>query len=259
MGERDWIYLTSVVDSAHRAANPAKYPVSEETKRLYPALAGVERRMKPTTVHLQVYDGMSPSYLYLALPQRRQTVDTAHVLPLAFIATTPAKYCYRAIATFIKHVTNMPPTASLQRHGAPPVLLSLGIAPEETVTSPIASSPIGEDRLAASSQVEQRSPSRPKGFSRVTSSFRRGTSLFSKSSRGHSDFDNAENESATEDILAGDPIVYHDGWVSDRSDLVAKILRPQAKSPGYQGMIRERVSINGIIRPLEGRTSRRYK
>jgi hypothetical protein len=31
--------------------------MSEEAKRLYPALAGVERRMKPTAVHLQVYDG----------------------------------------------------------------------------------------------------------------------------------------------------------------------------------------------------------
>jgi acetyl esterase/lipase len=54
-------YLTSVIDSAHRAANPAKYPVSEEAKRLYPALAGVERRLKPTAVHLQVYDGTFPA------------------------------------------------------------------------------------------------------------------------------------------------------------------------------------------------------
>ena len=62
MGERLGVfYLTSVVDSAHRAADPAKYPVSEEAKRLYPALVGVERRMKPTVVHLQVYDGMSPA------------------------------------------------------------------------------------------------------------------------------------------------------------------------------------------------------
>jgi len=55
--------LTSASDSAHRAADPSKYPVSEETKRLYPALAGVERRMRPTTVHLQVYDGACPNQL----------------------------------------------------------------------------------------------------------------------------------------------------------------------------------------------------
>jgi hypothetical protein len=32
-------------------------------------------------------------------------------------------------------------------------------------------------------------------------------SQFLKSLRGHSDFDSTENGSATEDILAGDPIV----------------------------------------------------
>jgi hypothetical protein len=55
------LYLTSVFDSAHRAANPEKYPVLEETKELYSALVGVEGRMKPTMVHLQVYDGTHPA------------------------------------------------------------------------------------------------------------------------------------------------------------------------------------------------------
>ena len=141
------------------------------------------------------------------------TVDTAHVLPLAFIATTPAKYCYRAIATFIKHVTNMPPTASLQRLYEPPVLQPSIISPEETVMSPIASSPLGGDSPAASSQAKERTLLRPKGFSRVTSSFRRGSSLFSKSSR-HFEVNTPEDEGAVEDILAGDPVVYDERWVS---------------------------------------------
>ena len=55
--------LMSASDSAHRAADPSKYPVSEGTTRLYPALAGVEGRMRPTTVHLQVYDGACPNQL----------------------------------------------------------------------------------------------------------------------------------------------------------------------------------------------------
>jgi len=42
---------------AHRAANPEKYPVSDAVKKLYPAYEGIEDRMKPTTVHLQIYDG----------------------------------------------------------------------------------------------------------------------------------------------------------------------------------------------------------
>jgi hypothetical protein len=33
--------------------------------------------------------------------------DAAHVLPVLFAFTTPGKFCYRAIATFSKHVTGM--------------------------------------------------------------------------------------------------------------------------------------------------------
>ena len=154
-------------------------------------------------------------------PHHPQTVDTAHVVPLAFIATTPAKYCYRAVATFIKHVTNMPPTASLHRHKEPQALRVSGIAPEETVLSPITRSP--RDRPAAPSQANR--------SSRVSSSFRRGTSLFSKSSKSHSDHGNTEGEGAIEDILAGDPIVYHGGWVSARGNVVALNLISPGKVP----------------------------
>jgi len=166
--------------------------------------------MEPTVVHLQVYD------------------DAGHVLPLTFGVSTPANYCYRAIATFIKHITNMPPTAALQRHKGPPAGSPSNIILEEIVASPVASSPLDEDRPAAPSQAKGRSSSRPKGFSRIASSFRRGSSKLQSS--------HVEDESAFEDILAGDPIVYHGSW---------------AKSPEHQDMIRERVSIHGVIRPLE--------
>ena len=46
---------------AHRAANPEKYPVSDAVKKLYPAYEGIESKMKPTMVHLQVYDGTPPA------------------------------------------------------------------------------------------------------------------------------------------------------------------------------------------------------
>jgi hypothetical protein len=43
---------------AHKAANPAKFPISERSKELYPPLANIKSEdMKPTSVHLQVYDG----------------------------------------------------------------------------------------------------------------------------------------------------------------------------------------------------------
>jgi hypothetical protein len=42
---------------AHRAANPADYPIRQEQREMYPALKGIEERYGPSKVHLQVYDG----------------------------------------------------------------------------------------------------------------------------------------------------------------------------------------------------------
>ncbi|KAJ7503004.1 hypothetical protein B0H11DRAFT_2170967 [Mycena galericulata] len=74
---------------AHKAANPEKYPIKGEIRAMYSPLEGIEKKFGPTKVHLQVYD------------------DTAHVLPVLFSFTTPGKFCYRAIATFCRHVTGM--------------------------------------------------------------------------------------------------------------------------------------------------------
>ncbi|PIL33424.1 hypothetical protein GSI_04046 [Ganoderma sinense ZZ0214-1] len=78
-----------IIYFAHKAANPEKYPVKPETKMLYPSLEGIEERYGPTEVHLQVYD------------------DCAHTLPILFAFTTPGKFCFRAMSTFIKYVTGM--------------------------------------------------------------------------------------------------------------------------------------------------------
>ena len=55
---------------AHRAANPEKYPVSDAVKKLYPAYEGIESKMKPTMVHLQVYDGTPPALYLLVFAER---------------------------------------------------------------------------------------------------------------------------------------------------------------------------------------------
>ena len=70
---------------AHKAAHPDKYPIKEESQRLYPAIQEVH--MRPTFVHLQVYDGEIFNNIQ---PLLRLTVmiDMAHVLPL-FSFTTP--------------------------------------------------------------------------------------------------------------------------------------------------------------------------
>ncbi|KAJ6497643.1 hypothetical protein C8R45DRAFT_983709 [Mycena sanguinolenta] len=78
-----------IIYTAHKAANPEKYPIRDEIRTMYPPLDGIEKKFGPTKVHLQVYD------------------DTAHVLPVLFSFTTPGKFCYRAIATFSRQVTGM--------------------------------------------------------------------------------------------------------------------------------------------------------
>lgn len=72
---------------AHKAANPAEYPVREGVIRDGLRQRGnVHKFSTPTKVHLQVYDGM------------------CHVLTV-FTFTTSADYAYHSIAEFAKHVT----------------------------------------------------------------------------------------------------------------------------------------------------------
>ncbi|EIN10888.1 alpha/beta-hydrolase [Punctularia strigosozonata HHB-11173 SS5] len=77
-----------VIYVAHRAAHPEKYPVREgvlrEGKRQQ---ENAKKFTTPTKVHLQVYDGM------------------CHVLTV-FTFTDSAKYAYRSIAQFVRHVTS---------------------------------------------------------------------------------------------------------------------------------------------------------
>ncbi|KAG1783122.1 alpha beta-hydrolase [Suillus placidus] len=76
-----------IIYLAHKAANPAEYPVREGVIR--DGLRQKENAHKfstPTKVHLQVYDGM------------------CHVLTV-FTFTSSADYAYHSIAEFAKHVT----------------------------------------------------------------------------------------------------------------------------------------------------------
>ncbi|THV08365.1 alpha/beta-hydrolase [Dendrothele bispora CBS 962.96] len=87
---------------AHRAAFPQDYPtragVLRDARR---QKENVEKFTTPTKVHLQVFDGM------------------CHVLTV-FTFTESAKYAYRSIAEFVKHVTNDPasgqPFPDVHRH-----------------------------------------------------------------------------------------------------------------------------------------------
>ncbi|KAI0034868.1 Alpha/Beta hydrolase protein [Vararia minispora EC-137] len=58
-----------IVYTAHRAAHPERFPISDDVRAMYPVLADLDAAtMTPTAVHLQVYDGAS--YPRLPPPSR---------------------------------------------------------------------------------------------------------------------------------------------------------------------------------------------
>ncbi|KAL1700195.1 hypothetical protein EV121DRAFT_214712 [Schizophyllum commune] len=75
---------------AHKAAHPDKYPTRPGVLREgWRQKENAEKFKTPTKVHLQVFDGMG----------------MCHVLTV-FSFTNSAKYAYRSIAQFVKHVTD---------------------------------------------------------------------------------------------------------------------------------------------------------
>ncbi|KPV78435.1 uncharacterized protein RHOBADRAFT_10908, partial [Rhodotorula graminis WP1] len=98
-----------IVFLAHRAAHPDRYPVRESILKQNAARTEKAKSYPSTKVHLQIYD------------------EVCHDLPL-FSFTTPAKYCYRAMASFAKWVT----TPAGEQPGAVP---SAGMRLPKTIYS----------------------------------------------------------------------------------------------------------------------------
>ncbi|WFD08450.1 hypothetical protein MVES1_003826 [Malassezia vespertilionis] len=86
---------------AHKAAHPDRFPLRDELMDRYPSMRKMQAKYyhQPTKVHLQVYDAQ------------------CHVFPM-FLLTTPAKYAFRALTSFIKYVTGAPCMEVPQASGA---------------------------------------------------------------------------------------------------------------------------------------------
>jgi hypothetical protein len=94
--------------SAHKAAYPDRFPITDSTRALYPPLISIEDRCKATSVHLQVYDGEILLY-HTEYQVNKLLIEAPHILPVLFPFTTPAKFCFRAISSFSRFVTGMAP------------------------------------------------------------------------------------------------------------------------------------------------------
>ncbi|KAG6902758.1 hypothetical protein C0995_011906 [Termitomyces sp. Mi166 len=237
-----------IIYTAHKAAYPENYPIKNSSRVLYPSLNGIEDRCKPTRVHLQIYD------------------DAAHVLPVLFSFTTPAKYCFRAIATFCKYVSGIPliPTPpSTPSNTSPTNLVSWSSLNRSSKLKSKKESDTreGSPVVSGKSDIPKRqslSRSLSSGFSRVMPSRSRVSRTFSEDSTfpkesvlplptiydpiasigpaRPSDSSRASAQCPQEPVFytAGDPRVYSSSGV-----------------PWDGTMMRERVSTQGIIRPLE--------
>ncbi|TFY61715.1 hypothetical protein EVJ58_g4334 [Rhodofomes roseus] len=209
-----------IVYLAHKAACPERFKIKDEVRELYPILEGIESRYGPTKVHLQVWD------------------DAAHTLPTLFSFTTPAKYCYRAIATFCKHATGMlPPPSQMLSPNDVPLTASPTSSPPSSPLSPGFNLPSSSSRFAAS--VSGRGSSRTRSGRRAVSTFfhRHTSHLFPDHGKDGTDSD-----------VAG-PRFGHDA--SSSAEGVRRAGEPSVYDDGMDTMIRERVSTNGVIRPLE--------
>ncbi|KAI6095066.1 hypothetical protein F5141DRAFT_1162759 [Pisolithus sp. B1] len=226
-----------IIYCAHKAVEPSQFPVNDAARKIYPPLVGIESRHQPTPVHLQVYD------------------DAPHVLPVYFGFTTPGKFCYRAIANFIKHVTGM--TTSIQPSSPDSVLSTsqpglLTSEYEERVED--ASNlqflnAMSANDGASPSPDPTRSPMRPSGmrpsrvgFFRVKSSQASPSGLSTSVGKLKSGkrVSLPETRSTSQ---ASQPGVHYAGEAS--------VYCNQAGQSWKEGIIRERVSTRGEIRPLE--------
>ncbi|KAJ7772099.1 hypothetical protein DFH07DRAFT_803704 [Mycena maculata] len=249
-----------ILYTAHKAAHPEKYPIKDEIRAMYSPLDGIEKKHGPTKVHLQVYD------------------DTAHVLPVLFSFTTPGKFCYRAIATFTRHVTGMKqPTRQgtvsekLDLSQLPPLPPSPLPSTDDTDTRQVPKekvvrrvrSAIGSRRLSvfrtSTLPPVKTAPANPhlQLNGEPTPSSEHGGSYFSyfdpaRSSTTPASMLSTKNESTSSDVAGSR---FASGTSTSH---IVEGERAAGEPAVYAGpewkegiMVRERVSTRGVLRPLE--------
>lgn len=165
--------------------------------------------------------------------------DAAHTLPTLFSFTTPAKYCYRAIATFCKFATGMlPPPSQILSPLDAPMTSSPPNTPPGSPTFNASSSGLVASASSSSTIQRRARPGTSDGASstsgrgsnktrhgrRTVSAFfrRRPSHIFSeqeKDSTQSSDvagprFGRDASDSAEGPRRAGEPSVYNDRIVS---------------------------------------------
>ncbi|KAM0755605.1 alpha/beta-hydrolase [Meredithblackwellia eburnea MCA 4105] len=202
-----------IIYMAHRAANPEKYPLRKTLLDANPERAKKAANYPPTKVHLQVYD------------------DVCHDLPLLSF-TTPAKYCYRAISSFAKFVT------ADQDASIPSPVSATGMHLPAELASSSADIPSGSSTPPSSSNT----PTSPNFLQLPTPNTAKSTSS-DNSSTGSTrsralKFGSAGSKKSSKNV-------------PDLSATIYSSLQPFNRPPWVDNMVRERIGIDGVVRPLE--------
>ncbi|TIB71390.1 hypothetical protein E3Q24_02352, partial [Wallemia mellicola] len=202
---------------AHKAARPDEFEYKEDAKRRLPSMNGIEGRYGPTKVHLQAYDKM------------------CHDLPL-FSMVTPAKYAYRAMAAFCFHVTK--DKAAQPSPAIKPAHNGMTMSDFE-LDNPLEMPPTPSSGLASPTKLpEAKSPRRKFSLLGLRNEGA-GSSDMSSPVTSNGSQDNAPSSDAERPIKAGPGTAGH----------IAVYDEATAFKDG--NMIRERVSMGGVTRPME--------
>lgn len=201
---------------AHRAANPALYPLRKALLEANPERTRKHAEYGPTKVHLQVYD------------------DACHDIPL-FSFTTPAKFAYRAISSFAKFVTSTdgPPPSPVSPRG----MTLPGESPLYRSAAPSVSSgtePI-VNHIPSLPSSAFLSPPLPTDGSPTSNTGRERT-----------------NSTLSRSFQSLRPVFTREKSSSPGLDsTIYSSMQPFNRPPYVDNMVRERVSITGVVREME--------
>ncbi|GAA5980302.1 hypothetical protein JCM10908_001605 [Rhodotorula pacifica] len=199
MGGDKEVLRDEIIYLAHRAAHPDRYPVRDGILQQNPRRTEQSKHYPPTKVHLQIYDGI------------------CHDLPL-FSFTTPAKYCFRAMASFAKWATT------------PPGRTASTVLPDG-MELPVERDPLHPDAIGLSARPPQ---SRAASLMTGHSTPRRSGSVTPNSA-------SASTTSKPRSLPQ----------IRDLEKTIYSSTQPFNRPEYVDNMIRERISITGVVRPME--------
>ncbi|SGY34354.1 BQ5605_C002g01619 [Microbotryum silenes-dioicae] len=245
-GDRE-VLRDEIVYMAHRAAHPDRYPVRQALLDANPERTKRHAEYPPTKVHLQIYDGM------------------CHDLPL-FAFTTPAKYCYRAISSFVKFVTADENESDVDGEVLASPVSNTGMqlpleistahedaqlhherAAEMAPPTPISSEPQDINNLTQPRSQIHIDTSVPTEKTAHNGEVKRKRSAFSIAMKSHTNL----VERANGDSPTGQSDLSLSRHYTDLEKTIYASTQPFHRPDYVDNMVRERVSLTGVVRPME--------